>query len=379
MVIAKLYNLWFFLIPNILYLYCSILFFIYLSVSGINKFNNFIFGKTIMKAFVTGATGFLGLTLIKLLLKQNWEVIAFHRERSNLSELKKLDVSFAVGDVTDLASIERSIPEGVDCIFHTAGSVGFMSPGFHQQQYDTNVLGAKNIVTAALKKKVCRIIYTSTVLTYDYLTGRVDENSTFVGDKSKINYIKTKALGDLEMVAGLKQGLDIVFMHPGAIFGAYDTSTWSMMFKEIDRGVNIPGGPPGKASCAHMSKVAEAHLSAFYKGKKSEHYLLGGADSSLTNIVTQIGKILDLPVPDKPMSKFFFSFVGYISYALSTIFKFETFFNPDLINILCKEVMCDSQKAVRDLNYDPSSLNEMLLDCHQWMVKENMLSDRTQL
>lgn len=332
-----------------------------------------------MKAFVTGSTGFLGLTLIKLLLKNNWEVTAFHRKNSNLTELKKLDVTFAMGDVTNLDSLNKSIPQNIDCIFHTAGSVGFMSPGFHKEQYDTNVIGAKNVVTAARNKNANRIIYTSTVLTYDYSKGRVDETSQFVGHKSKINYIRTKALGDLEMEAGLNNGLDIVFLHPGAIFGAHDTSTWSTMFKEIDKGLNIPGGPPGKATCAHMIKVAEAHMNAFEKGKKGEHYLLGGTDSSLTNIITQIGKILNLPAPKKPMSKLLFQVVGYISYGFSTVFRFETFFNPDLINILCKDVMCDSQKAIRELNYNPSTLDEMLQDCYQWMLKEKMFSNRVQV
>ena len=80
-----------------------------------------------MKAFVTGGTGFLGTHLIQELDQAGWEIIALHRGRSDLTELKKCRrVEFAQGDVTDIESIRRGMPEGVDAVFHCR--LGWQSP-----------------------------------------------------------------------------------------------------------------------------------------------------------------------------------------------------------------------------------------------------------
>jgi len=67
-----------------------------------------------MKAFVTGPTGFLGINLLQHLAKEGWDIIAFHRPTSDLSEVKKIArVGYAIGDVRDLDSLLRGLPVDV--------------------------------------------------------------------------------------------------------------------------------------------------------------------------------------------------------------------------------------------------------------------------
>lgn len=62
------------------------------------------------KAFVTGATGFVGINLVRELLKEEWKVVAFHRPSPNLKYLRELDVKLVEGDLLDFESIYSSLP-----------------------------------------------------------------------------------------------------------------------------------------------------------------------------------------------------------------------------------------------------------------------------
>jgi nucleoside-diphosphate-sugar epimerase len=98
-------------------------------------------------AFVTGATGCVGLNLVEALLAQGWRVIALHRRDSDLKYLRRLPAERAVGDVTDAHSVRRAMPQGVDAVFHVAGDTGLWSRN-NAAQDRINVDGTRNVVGA---------------------------------------------------------------------------------------------------------------------------------------------------------------------------------------------------------------------------------------
>jgi nucleoside-diphosphate-sugar epimerase len=327
-----------------------------------------------VKAFVTGSTGFLGTHLLQELAAGGWDICAFHRATSDLSELKAIDrVTSCVGDVRDRDSVYRAMPEEVDAVFHAAGSVGFLRPEDEQEQYDINVLGARHVVDAALARKARRFIYTSTVLTYDFSCGQRISEASQANTASRSAYIHSKHLADLEVEKGARAGLDSVVLHPSAILGAHDKSTWSKIFREVHRGLRIPAAPPGMASFCHMRKVAQAHVSAFHRGRRGEHYLLGGADHTMKEVATKVAEILGRRGPWGRLPGFLFRLFGRLEYRLSTLLGKEPMVTPSLADMLCETVLCDSSKAIAELGYEPSSLHTMLMDCYQWMVEANLL------
>ncbi len=327
-----------------------------------------------MKAFVTGSTGFLGIHLLQELSNAGWEVIAFHRATSDLSDVRAIPrISYAVGDVLDKASIQRAMPEHVDAVFHAAGSVGFLKPGDEREQYAVNLEGTRNVVEVAIEKKVGRFIETSTVLTYDFSHGRRVTESSPRNAGIQYAYIHSKYLAELEVEKGILKGLDAVVLHPSAIFGAYDKATWSKVFREVQRGLHIPFAPPMRANLCHMRKVAQTHLTAFHKGRRCEHYILGGPEATMMEIATEIGKLLQRRGPLFVLPAPIFKCLGQIEYRLSTLLGKEPMVTPSMAEILCDVVLCDSSKAIHELDYDPSSLQVMLQDCYAWMVQARLL------
>jgi nucleoside-diphosphate-sugar epimerase len=125
-----------------------------------------------------------------------------------------------------------------------------------------------------------------------------------------------------------------------------------------------------------MRKVAQAHVRAFHHGRRGEHYILGGPDATMKEIACEIADLLGRPGPRFTVPAFLFRLFGRIEYRVSTLFGVEPMVTPLLADMLCDTVLCDSSKAERELGYEPSSLREMLLDCHQWMVAAGMLPAR---
>lgn len=327
-----------------------------------------------MRAFVTGGTGFVGTHIIQELDKAGWEIIALHRKNSDLTELKKCrKVSFVLGDITDVESLRLGMPHGVEAVFHTAGSVAHLPPSQEKSRYGINQDGTRNVVEVALEKKIGRLIYTSTVVTYDYHhKGRITE--TFPKNYwARDQYVNSKRLAEDEVDKAVEKGLDAVYLHPSAIFGAYDKQTWSKFFLEIERGLPLPIAPPGGGSVCHARKIAQAHVRAFSDGGKGAHYILGGPDVTWLQVARVIAKLLNRKAPIFALPNLLFKFYGNLEYLISSCLHREPTLTPHTINLLSESIYSDSTKAIKELGYDPSSLDEMLQDCFQWMLKVGMI------
>lgn len=324
-------------------------------------------------AFVTGSTGFLGTTLLEELSREGWAITALRRPNSDISAIAGLPgVRLAEGDITDRASLERAMPEGVDAVFHAAGSVENLPHRRERERYAVNQGGTRAMVEVGLAKGARRFIHTSTVLTRDFARGRVDE-STPANPTGTDHYIRSKLLAEEEVLNATRAGLDAVILHPSAIFGAYDKSTWSRLFSEIWRGVWIPFMPPGALSASHMRKVAQAHVAAFHRGRAGERYILGGPDVTLLEIAQTVGRLLGRPAPRRTVPAWLFRSAAVADRLLAALRGGESPLNPHTTDTLCYRCLSDSSKAVRELGYAPSSLEEMLADCHRWMIATGRL------
>jgi dihydroflavonol-4-reductase len=328
-----------------------------------------------MKAFITGATGFLGTHVVFNLIKEGWDIIILKRTNSDISEFKDFkNIQYVIGDITDIESLRVGIPEKIDAVFHVAGSVAHLPHHLEHTRYNINVKGTKNMVDVCLEKKIGRFIYTSTVLVYDFHTKKSFNETAPLNQWCKDPYINSKKLAEEEVMKGIKQGLDAVIMQPSAVFGSFDKATWSKMFLEIERGLPFPFAPYGGGSVCHVKKVAEAHVKAFHQGEKGARYILGGPDASWLEIMQEIAKMLDKKGPKWKLPTPIFKAYGWAEFLISThILRRDPMLTPHSIDILCESVYSDSSLAAKELGYQSSTITEMLQDCHEWMIKVKML------
>jgi dihydroflavonol-4-reductase len=322
-------------------------------------------------AFVTGATGFVGLNLVERLLEQDWRVFALHRADSNLKYLGRMRAERVVGDVTDADSLLRTLPQAVDAVFHVAGDTGLWSRN-NAQQDRVNIEGTRNAVTAALAKGARRFVHTSSISAYGMLQGRIDERSPQLGGTSPVNYQRSKFLAEEEVRAGIARGLDAVILNPAGILGAYDTRNYARLVTLVAAG-KLPGVPPGSLSFCHVREVASAHVAAAAHGRRSENYLLGGTDASLLELVREIGAATGKSVPSRPTPAWLLRALGFIGGAVSRFTGRQPTITPEAARMVTRNVSCDSAKATRELGFRAVPLREMVRDCVAWLDAEGLL------
>ncbi len=322
-------------------------------------------------ALVTGGTGFLGQNLVQQLIDKKVQVVVFDLRPSKASMFNSKKVHLIEGDILDRQACNLAIPEKVDAVFHLAGNTSHWKYG-DDLQTRINVIGTKNIVEVALKKKANRFIHTSSIAAFGFQPDTITEQSDSTAKGSGINYFRTKYLAELEVQKGIKKGLDAVILNPANIIGPYDSSGWSRMFFLIDKG-KLAGAPPGSASFCHVHEVAKAHITAVEKGRCGHNYLLGGADETWLEFTNEIGSILGRKTPNRPVPSFVLKTLGRLSSWISGLTGREPDVTTEKALLVSSDLVCTSNKAIKELGFSPVPLKAMLEDCYTWLVREKLI------
>lgn len=323
-------------------------------------------------AFVTGATGFVGLNLVDELVDQGWDVIAMHRPQSDVSPLQRYpQVQRVCGDITDSRTLKGVVPRHVDCVFHVAGNTSLWSRS-HAEQIKVNVRGTRNMVKAALESGAKRFVHTSSVVAYGLHGGIVTEDTPTRGSAAPVNYIRSKALAEREIHKGIANGLQAVVVNPSNILGRYDTANWSRMFRLIQQG-RLPGVPAGGGSFCHAREVARAHVAAAERGAVAQNYLLGGAQSSYLGLARDVSRVMGLRRRFYPLHPRLMHGYAKLEEVFAPLFRREPEITADTVVLLSQNIYCSSRKAQNELGYQPQPMDAMLKDCYDWMLTAGLL------
>lgn len=325
-------------------------------------------------AYVTGSNGFVGLNLVEQLNLRGWRVLALHRRTSDTRYLDRLAVESVEGDINDPASLARTLPQGVDAVFHVAGSTSLWSRN-NAEQDRINIEGTRNVVETALQAGAKRFVHTSSISAYGMHSGTIDETAPQLGAISPVNYQRSKLAAEGEVRKGIARGLDAVILNPAGIIGPYDTGGYARLFRLLCAG-ELPGVSPGSLSFCHVREVAKAHIAAAERGRTGERYLLGGADASFLELVRIIAELCGKPVPDKPTPAWVLKAVAMAGNWASLLTGKQPTLTPEAASMVTRSLFCDCGKAVRELGYQAVPLRAMAEDCYQWLKQEGLLDDR---
>jgi nucleoside-diphosphate-sugar epimerase len=322
-------------------------------------------------AFVTGATGFLGLNLIERLTESGWRVTALIRPESNLKYLSRFPVETVAGNVTDPDSVSEAMPSGVDAVFHLAGSLSLWSRQ-NREQDRLNVDGVANVISAMRRRGAGRMIHMSTMSVWGLAEGRVDETAEKLGRDSWINYQRSKYRGEQKVLEAAAEGLDAVILNPPSIIGRYDVGGWARFIRLAWR-QKIPGVPPGGVSFCHAREVAATTIAAVDHGRRGQNYLLGGVDDTFLELIQTIGRVIDKPVPRKVTAPWLFKTMGRAAGWASLLTGRQPPLTPEGAALTTRSMFADCSKARAELGFRTTDLETMIRDSYQWLKAENLL------
>ncbi len=313
-----------------------------------------------MKYFLTGATGFIGGRIARQLREAGHEVIAVVRNPDKAQDLAQLGVTLHQGDVTEKESM-RAPMTGVDGVFHVAGwyKVGTRDKS---QAYAINVDGTRNVLELMKELKIKKGVYTSTLAVNSDTHGvEVDENYHFTGKHISV-YDKTKADAHDIAVKMIKEGLPLVIVQPGLVYGPGDTSSVrTSLIQYLKK--QLPVMPSGTAfSWAHIDDIAHAHWLAMEKGKIGESYNISGTTYTFIDALKIAKEITGIRLPMaipagmlRIMSAIMYLFDPFLSLP-------ESYTGEGLRVIAGVTYIGNNSKAKRELGYNPRQLKEGLTE-----------------
>ncbi|MCU0284611.1 MAG: NAD-dependent epimerase/dehydratase family protein [Candidatus Nanopelagicales bacterium] len=248
-----------------------------------------------MRYFVTGATGFIGGAVVRLLRERGDEVVAVVRDPGRARHLADGGAEVVRGDVADRASLVEPM-RGVDGVFHIAGwyRIGVDDP---DAAWATNVDGTRNVLDVMGELGIPKGVYTSTLAVNSDTHGvEVDEDYHFAGRHLSL-YDLTKAEAHRIALARSRAGLPLVTVLPGVVYGPDDPSAVGKALRDLLRG-RLPVITTGTAySWAHVEDVADAHLRAMDRGRPGEAYNISGESRTLVEAVRMAGEVAERRTP----------------------------------------------------------------------------------
>lgn len=324
-----------------------------------------------LKAYVTGATGFIGSNLVRLLLEGGYEVKALVRPESCLDNLQGLDVELVSGDLNDPDLASQM--QGCQILFHVAAHYTLWQRD-RDRLYQSNVLGTRNILAAARQAGIERTVYTSSVAAIG--VGRpgqvVDESYQSPVEKLVGHYKKSKYYAEQEAIAATNLGQDIVIVNPSTPIGPWDikpTPTGEIILRFLRR--QMPAYVNTGLNLIDVRDVARGHLLALNRGKTGQRYILGHQNLTLKEILGQLGKITGLKVPQHTIPFWMPLTVAWAEEFLLAPLGKSPSVPFDGVRMSQQPMYYDASKSVRELGLPQSPIYTALQDAVAWFKHES--------
>jgi len=251
-----------------------------------------------MKAFVTGATGFVGSHVARGLAERGADLRLLVRSGSDPRNIQNLNADRVVGDLRDPASIEKAM-SGCDVVFHVAADyrLWVRDP---QQMYLANVDGTRALLQAARKNKVRRVVYTSSVATMGFTSNgsSADESSPVSLANMIGHYKRSKFMAEEVALEAGRDEMDVVVVNPTTPVGEQDikpTPTGRIVVDFLKK--KFPAYVDTGLNLVDVAECARGHVAALEKGRTGERYILGGENLTLKQILDRLAAITGLPSP----------------------------------------------------------------------------------
>ena len=320
-----------------------------------------------MQALITGGSGYFGSLLVKRLLSKGWDCRVFDINKF----LGDNEVEYIKGDIQNYDILLKSCRD-VDVIFHNVAQVPLAK---NKKLFNSvNILGTENILKAALKSNVHKVIYTSSSAVYG-----VPQNNPvteFMVPSPMENYGEAKYIAEKKCQEYISDKLDIVIIRPRTILGHGRLGIFQILFEWIKQGNNVPvlGNGDNIYQFIHSDDLAEAIILSSSSNIKSGIYNCGAEEyGSMRNALENLCKYSNTgstvtSVPFKPavLGMKIFSLLG-----LSPLGPYHAL-------MYGRSMYFDISKAKKELQWKPQYSNDsMLQQSYDWycLNREKILAD----
>jgi len=312
------------------------------------------------KTLVTGATGFIGSAVARALVQKGRKIRVLVRREKYLDNLQGIDYEIAKGDINDPESLLNAM-RGCNRVFHVAALYTMWTKN-PAEVFKTNVDGTRNVLDAAFKSGVERVVYTSSVAAIGHRPDGIPSDETVKWNLEWVKdpYVTSKFQAKQVAEDYAKKGLNVVIVCPSAPIGPGDikpTPTGQMIVDFLNG--KTPFYFDGGFDFVDVEDVAVGHLLAEEKGRVGETYILGGTNTFLKDMYQLLSKISGVKAPAFCIPHGLDLFAAW---TLETIANLVTN-APPLITLGGMRMVKlppfhDHSKAAKELGYNPRPVED---------------------
>jgi dihydroflavonol-4-reductase len=319
---------------------------------------------------VTGASGFIGGHVARLLAGRGHPVRVLVRPTSDLFCIGDLPVKRAVGDLRDIPSLRRAM-QGCSQLYHVAADYRLWAKD-PREIHRSNAEGTANILQVAGESGVQKVVYTSTVgaigIPADGALG--DEDSPVARTDMTGPYKRSKFEAERVALKFAAQGLPVVIVNPTAPVGEGDlkpTPTGKIIVDFL-RGA-MPAYVDTGLNLVDVRDVAEGHLLAAEIGRPGERYILGAQNMTFREILETLGRVSNRPAPRLRLPHGVAYAFALGESALSRITGREPRAPLEAVRMARKKMFVSTDKARRELGFQPGPVEDALHRAVEWFRK----------
>jgi dihydroflavonol-4-reductase len=323
-----------------------------------------------VKAIVLGGNGFLGMNVVRALVRGGHEVTATRRERSNTLFARKLGAQLTHADLDDLPTLIEAM-RGHDVVFNCAGHYPRYSLD-RQGEIDIARRRARNSVRAALRAGVARYVLSSSVATCGPpVPGRELSSEEDLPDPraSRCVYHGVKLAIEAEVIDGLERGLDAVVLCPTGVMGELDVKAGTGFVIVAMAHGRLRFYVDGRTNIVDADQMAAAHVAAAERGRTGQRYLVAGEN-------TTVGELLQIIAAELGVSMEAQRLPTWLAGPLATMDerrcaaepgRARSFLPREFVDIVRFGLWVDRSKAERELGIPaPIPLFETIRKARTW-------------
>ena len=324
---------------------------------------------------VTGGTGLVGSQLLLKLTEKGNTVSAIYRSEESKLKTKSFFEMYDKGhllnyikwlpaDITDITSLEIAF-NNIEYVYHCAAKISF-NPNDELVLRKTNIEGTANIVNFCLAKNIKKLCYVSSITAL----GDLSENETIIDEETEWNpealhsdYGISKFGSEMEVWRGQQEGLNVVIVNPGIIFGPVPDS-WDRSqgtFNIITLVINgLKYYTQGSCGFVGNKDVATCMITLMESEIKNERFILIERNYSYRKITTLIASKFNLPAPFKEVKPWMSTIAWVIDLILSTLFFRKRKTSRELTSTVQTKFAYSNSKIRTTLNYKFQSMTDVL-------------------
>lgn len=328
-----------------------------------------------MTYFLTGFTGFIGNRLASELVKKGHQVNILVRSPGKAASLMTENVTLFQGDITDYDSVERAM-KGCSGVFHLAALARVWSRN-PELSYRINVEGTGNVLEAALKNGVKRVVFTSSAGTirpsgpFEDSTEDSEPPSFYLTE-----YERTKNEAEKLCLEYVQKGLDVVILNPSRVYGPGmigESNSVTKIISLYDKGKwrILPGDGSSYGNYVYIDDVVAGHVRAMEKGLAGDRYILGGENVTFEQFFRILGEVsgkknrlIKLPAPAMTA-------IARVLFLIAGVFRKDPLVTPAWVERYLQHRRLSNVKAETQLGYQVTPLAEGMKKTLIWLNHNN--------